>query len=157
MWAGMKPTASVRCTAYSASYAIKPLMSALGPTADCRHRLPLMRILRYPARPRNWHCNNLHTLHSAFRAAHPWHQLLERGRPAGDPRQRLRGNLAPRLAALASDADEKSAEAIIELLDVREGAHARIVPPVCCGRPCRRGQSRYCIGGLSWASVGQAG
>lgn len=36
MWAGVKPTASVRCTAYSASYAIKPLMSALGRTETFR-------------------------------------------------------------------------------------------------------------------------
>jgi hypothetical protein len=100
-----------------------------------------MWILGNSTRPGPCHCEDLGSLPPATRAAHPRRELSERHFPADQARESLRLYL-PAGAALAHHAHQEIAEAIVKPLDVREHAHARMVPSERGERPCSVQQTR---------------
>ena len=85
-----------------------------------------MRIFWHPSRPRASNRDDLGSFPSASRAAHSPRKFSQRHLPADQARECLRLNLTAR-AAFAHNADQEVAEAVIQSLDVRQHAHARMV------------------------------
>ena len=85
-----------------------------------------MRILWHPARPRASNRDDLGSFPSAPRAAHAPRKFSQRHLPADQAREGLGLNLTAG-TALAHDADQEVAEAVIQSLDVKQHAHARMV------------------------------
>jgi len=86
----------------------------------------LMRILRHPARPGPRDGHDLGGLLPAPRAPHPGRQCRQRYLPAHQPCERLRLDVLGCTTG-TGDADEEVPETAVELLDVSEHPHQRMV------------------------------
>jgi hypothetical protein len=86
----------------------------------------LMRIFGNAPRPRPRNCYHLRSFPPASRAPHPQGKLPECHLPADEACEGGRLNLTAG-AALTHDAHEEISETVIEPLDVRQYAHARMV------------------------------
>lgn len=84
------------------------------------------RILRDASRSRLRNSHDLRSLLAALRAAHPQRKLLERCGPADKARQGFGFNVSGG-TALAAHAHQELPEAIVQLFDVSEHAHGRMV------------------------------
>ena len=99
----------------------------------------LVRILRDVPRPGPRDCHHFRGLLSALRTAHPRSERLERRRPTDQARKGLGLNV-PRGAAHTVHAHEELPEAVVELLDVSEHPHTRMVRRAETAGPCSTGE-----------------
>ena len=89
-------------------------------------RVSLVGILRHAARPGPRDCDDLRGLLPAPRAAHSLRKLLERHLPADQASECLGLDLTT-AAALTNHAHQELTETIVELLDLSEYPHPRMV------------------------------